>query len=128
MTSLTCHKGYNITCWYNLYFNADLQILGLVIVIGFVTPLARSEWVARVTLRQTATSWFRNLVSSNMLLLAPFIIFQSMVTGILLVEYTKVKGHYAASRNASFNRYIFLIQIRRLSRQVFINDFFKLPF
>nr|KAG5690181.1 hypothetical protein BaRGS_016572 [Batillaria attramentaria] len=66
-----------------------LQVLALILTVVLVTPLARSEWVGRVSLRETATSWFHTLVGTEMIYLVPFMVFQSMEQGILLTEYTR---------------------------------------
>ncbi|KAK7474472.1 hypothetical protein BaRGS_00034294, partial [Batillaria attramentaria] len=66
----------------------DTWVVDTMLVV-LVTPLARSEWVGRVSLRETATSWFHTLVGTEMIYLVPFMVFQSMEQGILLTEYTR---------------------------------------
>lgn len=63
----------------------------MVLTVFMVTPLPKSEWVAKVSIRDTATSWLTTLIGTEMLFLVPFMIFQSLQQGLLLSEYTKVR-------------------------------------
>ncbi|CAG5123831.1 unnamed protein product [Candidula unifasciata] len=72
-----------------LGFLMACALLGLGLVIFLLSPLPRSDWIQRVSVRDTATSCFKVLMSVNMMLLVPLIFFTAAEHAFLITAYTK---------------------------------------
>ncbi|GFO33838.1 protein unc-93 homolog a [Plakobranchus ocellatus] len=64
-------------------------LLGLVLVVVLLVPLPRNEVVQGVTLRDRLLVYFRVVMTTNMILLAPFMLFSSVQHAFLVSVFTK---------------------------------------
>ncbi|XP_035829476.1 uncharacterized protein LOC101850695 [Aplysia californica] len=72
-----------------LGFFLACALLGLFLVVFLLKPLPTSDWSQKVKATSSATSCFNVLISTNMTLLVPFIMFTSMEHAILLGAFTR---------------------------------------
>ncbi|CAG5133462.1 unnamed protein product, partial [Candidula unifasciata] len=110
-------EGWVIDIILGIFMSCTL--LGLFMVVFLLSPLPRSEWIQRVSVHKSATSCFSVLVSTNMILLAPFILFTSIEQGFLLSSYTKsyvacplgihMVGYVMASYGATTPVFVFIV-------------------
>ncbi|RUS82693.1 hypothetical protein EGW08_009530, partial [Elysia chlorotica] len=64
-------------------------LVGLVLVVVLLVPLPRSEVVQDVSLRDRLLVYFRVVMTTNMILLAPFMLFSSVQHAFLVSVFTK---------------------------------------
>ncbi|GFR62013.1 Unc-93-like protein A [Elysia marginata] len=64
-------------------------LLGLVLVVVLLAPLPRSEVVQNVSLRSRLLVYFRVVMTTKMILLAPFMLFSSVQHAFLVSVFTK---------------------------------------
>ncbi|XP_059150705.1 uncharacterized protein LOC131937345 [Physella acuta] len=76
--------------YITLGFYLVCTLTGSILVIAGLPSLPKSEWIKKTTsVRSTVTSCFTVLVTTDMILLIPFILFTSVENAFLIGTYTK---------------------------------------
>ncbi|KAK6973762.1 Protein unc-93 A [Biomphalaria glabrata] len=101
-------------------------LCGLLLVFFLLSPLPKSDWIERVSVKFTATSCFSVLLTTDMLLLVPFILFTSVEHAFLMASFTKayvtcaigihMVGYVMAAYGATTPIFVFLfIRLARIA-------------
>ncbi|XP_059157541.1 uncharacterized protein LOC131941910 [Physella acuta] len=107
-----------------LGFFMACALFGLLLVFFLLTPLPKSDWIQKVTIRSTTTSCFSVLLTTDMILLVPFMLFTSVEHAFLMATFTKayvtcaigihMVGYVMAAYGATTPIFVFLFA--RLAR------------
>ncbi|KAH9495869.1 Protein unc-93 A [Bulinus truncatus] len=101
-------------------------LCGLLMVFFLLSPLPKSDWIRKVGVKFTATSCFNVLLTTDMLLLVPFILFTSVEHAFLMASFTKayitcpigihMVGYVMAAYGATTPIFVFLfIRLARIA-------------